>query len=315
MIKYILKRIGMGFLTLLIITTITFFLLHALPGDPFASEKAIPPKIKARLMAEYHLDKPVVIQYGYYLGNLVRGNFGMSMKIRGRKVLDIVKSKFPYSLDVGLRAIFFGFFVGVSLGIIAALNRGQTWDSVAMLVAILGVSVPSFILAGGMQWFVLLIGKTLNITFLPIAGYNGFKHTIMPTLALGLMPVAIMARMMRASMIEVLGSDYIRTARAKGVSPFKVTVKHCIRNAIMPVIVYLGPLTAAITTGSFVIEQVFAIPGLGRYYVQSLYNRDYTMVLGITIFYAALLIIMILLVDVLHGLIDPRIRVGKGGEE
>lgn len=311
MLKYILKRLGTGVLTLWIITTLTFFLMHALPGDPFASEKAIPPKVKARLMAKYHLDKPVIVQYGYYLAGIPKGDFGMSMKVRGRKVSDMIMKKFPVSLDLGLRAVLFAFIVGVSLGVIASLNHGKKWDGLSMIVAIIGVSVPSFILAGTFQWLILLIGKYMGAYVLPIAGYSSFKHTIIPTIALGLMPVAIIARMMRASMIEVLGQDYVRTAKAKGVSTFKVTVKHCVRNAIMPVLIYMGPLTASITTGSFVMEQVFAIPGLGKYYIQSLYNRDYTMVLGITVFYAALLIGMILLVDILYGFVDPRVRLSK----
>jgi len=219
--------------------------------------------------------------------------------------------KFPVSLDLGLRAVLFSFIVGVSLGIIASLNHGKKWDGISMIVAIIGVSVPSFILAGTFQWLILLIGKQMGVYVLPIAGYSSFKYTIIPTIALGLMPVAIIARMMRASMIEVLGQDYVRTAKAKGMSTFKVTIKHCVRNAIMPVLIYMGPLTASITTGSFVMEQVFAIPGLGKYYIQSLYNRDYTMVLGITIFYAALLIGMILVVDILYGFIDPRVRLSN----
>lgn len=311
MLKYILKRLGTGILTLWIITTLTFFLMHQLPGDPFASEKAIPPKVKARLMAKYHLDKPLIVQYGYYLAGITKGDFGMSMKVRGRKVSDMIMKKFPVSLDLGLRAVLFAFIVGVSLGVIASLNHGKKWDGLSMIVAIIGVSVPSFILAGTFQWLILLIGKKIGVYILPIAGYSSFKHTIIPTIALGLMPVAIIARMMRASMIEVLGQDYVRTAKAKGVSTFKVTLKHCVRNAIMPVLIYMGPLTASITTGSFVMEQVFAIPGLGKYYIQSLYNRDYTMVLGITVFYAALLIGMILLVDILYGFVDPRVRLSK----
>ncbi len=311
MLKYILKRLGTGLLTLWIITTLTFFLMHSLPGDPFASEKAIPPKVKARLMAKYHLDKPLIVQYGYYLSGIPKGDFGMSMKVRGRKVSDMIMKKFPVSLDLGLRAVLFSFIVGVSLGIIASLNHGKKWDGISMIVAIIGVSVPSFILAGTFQWLILLIGKQMGVYVLPIAGYSSFKYTIIPTIALGLMPVAIIARMMRASMIEVLGQDYVRTAKAKGMSTFKVTIKHCVRNAIMPVLIYMGPLTASITTGSFVMEQVFAIPGLGKYYIQSLYNRDYTMVLGITIFYAALLIGMILVVDILYGFIDPRVRLSN----
>jgi oligopeptide transport system permease protein len=307
--------LGAGIITLWIITTITFFLIHALPGDPFASDKAIPPKIKARLMAKYNLDKPVHVQYVKYMGNVVKGDFGLSMKVRGRKVFDMIKRHFPYSLDLGLRAMVFAFIVGVTLGIIAGLNRGKKLDSVAMLLAVVGVSVPSFVLAGSLQWLVVALGKQMGFAVLPVAGFDTEMHKILPTLSLGLFPVAVIARMMRASMIDVLNQDYIRTAKAKGQSPIKIITKHCFRNAIMPVVVYMGPLLAAITTGSFIVETIFSIPGLGRYYVQSIYNRDYTVVLGVTVFYAMLLVVMVLVVDVIYVMIDPRIRIGKGKGE
>ncbi|BDU49644.1 ABC transporter permease [Haliovirga abyssi] len=314
MLKFILKRILSGVVTLWIVTTITFFLMHALPGDPFASEKAIPPKIKANLMKKYHLDKPLVVQYVYYLGGIVKGDFGMSMKVRGRKVSRIIARAYPISLDLGMRAIIFAFIFGIFFGIIGAFNRGKWEDTGAMAVAIIGVSVPSFIIAGTLQWIDIFVSKKAGISLLPVAGYDSPAHKIMPTIALGLMAVAVIARMMRASMIEVLNQDYIKTAKSKGLASKIVIWKHAFRNAIMPVITYLGPLIAAITTGSFVIEKVFAIPGLGKYYVESIYNRDYTMVLGITVFYSLLLIVMVLIVDILYGFIDPRVRIGKGRE-
>ena len=315
MIYYVLKRIGMGVVTLWIITTITFFLIHLLPGDPFASEKAIPPKIKANLMKKYGLDKPLHVQYVKYVANAARGDFGLSMKVRGRKVTRMITRHFPYSLDLGLRAVIFAFIVGVTLGIIAGLHRGERTDGVAMFLAVIGVSVPSFVLAGSLQWLVVWLSNSAGLRILPVAGYDTFAHKILPTIALGLFPVAVIARMMRASMIEVLNQDYIRTAKAKGQKQIKIIWKHCVRNAIMPVIVYMGPLLAGITTGSFVIEKIFAIPGLGRYFVTSIYDRDYTVILGVTIFYAFLLIVMILIVDILYVFIDPRVRIGKGKGE
>lgn len=310
MLIYILKRAVYGIITLFIITTFTFFLLHMLPGDPFASEKAIPAAVKAELRAQYNLDKPLYIQYGYYLKNLLKGDLGVSMKIKGRKISKIIKESFPYSLDLGLRAVIFAFVGGMILGIIAGLNRGKKWDTISMLLAIIGVSVPSFILGGIFQWVVV----KYDISFLAVAGYESFGEKILPAIALGMFPLAIIARMMRASMIDVLGQEYIKTAKAKGLSPIKIIVKHCIRNAIMPVITYLGPLIAAVTTGSFVVENVFAVPGLGKYYVKSISDSDYTVVLGVTVFYAAILIFMVFLVDILYGFIDPRVRIGEGKE-
>ena len=309
MIKYIIKRLCYSLITLWLIATITFALIHCLPGDPFASEKAIPPRIKALLMKKYGLDKPIYVQYGIYLKNLVQGNLGMSMRTRGRKVSDIIATHFPYSLDIGLKALCFGIVFGLIMGSIAALNRAKKWDTLSMLLAIFGVSVPSFIIAGLLQYLVVQFGKLTGLNILPVAGYDGFISTVLPMLALGMLPVAMITRMMRASMIEVLGQDYIKTARAKGVSSTNIVFKHCLRNAIMPIITYLGPMIAAILTGSFVVEKIFAIPGLGKYFVESIYNNDYTVILGLVMFYASFLILMILIVDISYGFIDPRIRV------
>jgi ABC-type dipeptide/oligopeptide/nickel transport system permease component len=309
MIIYIIKRIGYAFITLWLIATITFLLIHCLPGDPFASEKAIPPKIKAQLMKKYGLDKPLYVQYGMYIKNLAQGNLGISMRTRGRKVSSIIAVHFPYSINIGLKALAFGITFGLLMGIIAALNRAKKWDTFSMLIAILGVSVPSFIIAGLLQYLVVQFGTLTGLRLLPVAGYDGFSSTILPMLALGMLPVAMITRMMRASMIEVLGQDYIKTAKAKGVSATGIVFKHCLRNAIMPIITYLGPMIAAILTGSFVVEKIFAIPGLGKYFVESIYNNDYTVILGVVMFYATFLIAMILIVDISYGFIDPRIRI------
>lgn len=314
MIKDIISKLGFGLITLWVIVSLTFFLMHSLPGDPFAQEHKIPAKIKARMEAKYHLNEPMIVQYGYYMAAVAKGDLGISMKIRGRKVNKIISSHFPKSLVLGLIAIGIAFVFGTALGIIAGFFRGKYGDNMAMIIAIIGVSVPSFILAGSFQWVVMTISNQVGYSILPIAGYGGFDHLILPSIALSLMPLAVIARMMRASVIEVLAQDYIRTARAKGISNFNIIVKHVIRNAIMPVITYLGPLFAGITTGSFVIESVFAIPGLGKYFIESIQNRDYTIVIGVVAFYAALLIVMIMLVNLVYGFIDPRIRRGKGAE-
>jgi oligopeptide transport system permease protein len=311
MARFIAKRIIFGFVTLWVIVTITFFLLHALPGDPFMSEKAIPKDVKQSLMEMYHLDKPLFTQYGYYLSGLFQGDLGISMKMRGRTVTDIISQHFPYSLDLGLRSLVFAVFFGIPLGILAGLYRGKKTDTAAMICAIAGVSVPSFVLGGILQWAVLRINALAGTELLPVAEYRTFLHTILPAIALGLFPLAVIARMMRASVIEVMSQDYVKTAKAKGVSPKSVIMRHVLRNAVMPVITYLGPFAAAVTTGTFVIEKIFVIPGLGRFYVESIQVSDYTVVLGITVFYSAILIFVVVLVDIAYGFIDPRVRLSR----
>ena len=313
-LKFLIKRILMGFVTLWLVITITFFLLHLLPGDPFQSEKAIPPKIKENLMAKYHLDKPLGVQYVEYLKSISKGDLGMSMKVRGRTVNDVIVDSFPVSADLGARAIIFALVVGIPLGIIAALKRGKYQDKISMVIAIIGISVPSFVLAGLMQKYAvdfhngILIDK-LNLPLFRIllSGWDDPSKKILPVIALGLYTVALIARLLRDKMIEVMGQDYIRLAIAKGVKPKDIVLKHALRNAILPII-------AALLTGSFVIEQIFTIPGLGKYFVQSINDRDYTMVLGVTVFYAIFLIIMMIIMDIVYALVDPKIKLGKGDE-
>ncbi|MCF7791242.1 MAG: ABC transporter permease [Victivallales bacterium] len=309
MLKYILKRVFFSLITLWLIATITFVLIHCLPGDPFASEKAIPPAIKAQILKKYDLDKPIHIQYLNYLSQLIRGDLGISMKERGRSVNSIIAVHFPYSLDIGIKAVIFGTVFGIIMGVISALNRGNSWDTTALLIAIFGVSVPSFVIAGILQFLVILISNLTGYHILPVAGFSNFNSTILPSIALGMFSVAMITRMMRASMIEVLGQDYIKTAKAKGCSPSTIIIKHGLRNAIMPIVSYMGPMIAAILTGSFVIEKIFAIPGLGKYFVDSIFNNDYTVILGVVVFYAAFLTVMVLLMDISYGFIDPRVRV------
>ena len=320
-LKFLIKRILMGFVTLWLVITITFFLLHLLPGDPFQSEKAIPPKIKENLMAKYHLDKPLGVQYVEYLKSISKGDLGMSMKVRGRTVNDVIVDSFPVSADLGARAIIFALVVGIPLGIIAALKRGKYQDKISMVIAIIGISVPSFVLAGLMQKYAvdfhngILIDK-LNLPLFRIllSGWDDQSKKILPVIALGLYTVALIARLLRDKMIEVMGQDYIRLAIAKGVKPKDIVLKHALRNAILPIITIMGPTIAALLTGSFVIEQIFTIPGLGKYFVQSINDRDYTMVLGVTVFYAIFLIIMMIIMDIVYALVDPKIKLGKGDE-
>lgn len=320
-LKFLIKRILMGFVTLWLVITITFFLLHLLPGDPFQSEKAIPPKIKENLMAKYHLDKPLGVQYVEYLKSISKGDLGMSMKVRGRTVNDVIVDSFPVSADLGARAIIFALAVGIPLGIVAALKRGKYQDKISMVIAIIGISVPSFVLAGLMQKYAvdfhngILIDK-LNLPLFRIllSGWDDPSKKILPVIALGLYTVALIARLLRDKMIEVMGQDYIRLAIAKGVKPKDIVLKHALRNAILPIITIMGPTIAALLTGSFVIEQIFTIPGLGKYFVQSINDRDYTMVLGVTVFYAIFLIIMMIIMDIVYALVDPKIKLGKGDE-
>lgn len=305
MLKYIIKRFFISLITVWILATLTFFLVRVLPGDPFSSDK-MTPEIKANLMKYYGMDKSVPEQYVRYMANLLKGDLGSSLKYKNRAVSAMIKNAFPKSADLGLRSLGFSIIVGLLLGIVAALNHNKFWDNTSMIIAVIGVSVPSFIIGGLIQYF---LGVRLKV--LPVAQWKSFAHTIMPTFALGLGTVAQLARLMRTSMLDVVGQDYIKTAKSKGLSTVQVTVKHQIRNAILPVITVLGPLAAALLTGTFVIEQIFAIPGLGSHYIISIQNLDYTMVLGLTIFFGAFLVFMNFLVDIAYGFIDPRIRVGK----
>ena len=321
-LKFLIKRMAMGLVTLWLVITITFFLIHMLPGDPFQSEKAIPPKVKENLMAKYHLDRPLGEQYVEYLKNIAKGDLGASMKVRGRTVNDVINKSFFVSADLGARSIIFALVLGIPLGIIAALKRGKYQDKLSMIIAIIGISVPSFVLAGLMQKYFVDIhnGILIENGFLPeffrirLSGWDSPEKKILPVVALGLYTVALIARLLRDKMIEVMGQDYIRLAIAKGVKPKNIVFRHALRNAILPIITIMGPTIAAVLTGSFVIEKMFSIPGLGKYFVDSINDRDYTMVLGVTVFYAIFLIIMMILVDIVYVLVDPKIKLGKGDE-
>lgn len=283
--------------------------MHAIPGGPFKKEKALPPAIQRNIEERYKLNDPLWKQYADYMKNLVRGDLGPSFKYLGRSVNDIIRDGFPVSAVLGAWAILFALVIGVPAGIISALNQNKWQDNLVMAIAIIGVSVPNFVIAT-----LLMYVFAVKLRWLPVAMWGTPKHVILPMIALAGFPAAFFARLMRSSTLDVLSQDYIRTARAKGLSWYAVVVKHVVKNAILPVVTYLGPLVAGILTGSFVVENIFAIPGLGRYYVTSIYNRDYTTIMGVTIFYSAFLVVLNFLVDIAYGWIDPRIKLVKAKE-
>lgn len=308
MVKYILKRLAYSVVTLLVLVTLTFFMQRMLPGDPFTGEKVLPEATMEALNAKYGLDKPVFQQYIIYLGNCLHGDLGLSLSTN-RPVTRIISESFAVSCDVGIRAVLFALVVGVFLGTIAAINRGKFSDTISMLVALLGVSVPSFIVASMLQYYLAFkLGNATGIRFFAVTGWDDFNSKILPVIALGFGSLAQISRLTRTSMLDVLGQDYIKTAKAKGLSQRDIIWKHALRNAIMPVVTVLGPITAAVLTGGFVVESVFAIPGLGRYFVQSIQALDYTMISGTTVFYGAFLILANMVVDIVYGLIDPRVK-------
>ncbi len=308
MLRYVLKRIGYAVLTLFFLITICFFMMRALPGDPFIGDKTPSPTTMANMQAKYGLDKPPIVQYFIYIGNVMRGDLGTSMSYE-RPVVDIVKSAFAVSADLGIRALIFAVVIGVLLGALAAIKRGGPMDTVSMVVAMIGVSVPSFILGALLQYFLALkLNQAVGHQILAVQGWGSFKQTVLPAFALGLGSLATVSRLMRTSMLDVLNQDYIKTARAKGLSQRGILWRHAVRNAIMPVVTIMGPTTAAVLTGTFVIESIFNIPGLGKYFSMSVKDLDFTMIGGTTIFYGALLIVCTLVVDLLYGFIDPRVK-------
>ena len=305
MAKYILKRALAAIVTLFVLITVVFFLVRLIPGDPFNDPK-LTDTVRENLYEYYGFDKPLVVQYGIYMNNLLHGDLGPSTRYMNRTVNDMIFESFPYSADLGIRALVFAVSFGLVLGILAALNRGKKLDVVCVLVAILGTSIPDFIMGAILQYF---FGVKWGL--LPVAQYKGIEYTILPAAALGFYTLASVSKLMRSSMLEVVSQDYIKTAKAKGLSQGRITFRHQIRNAIMPVITVLGPTVASVLTGTFVVESIFAIPGMGKYYVDSVNNSDYSMILGMTIFYGAFLILCNLIVDVAYGLVDPRVRIGK----
>jgi ABC-type dipeptide/oligopeptide/nickel transport system permease component len=308
---YVLKRLLQGIVTVWFIATATFFAMHNVPGDPLLNDRAVSEAIRTNLEAKYGLDQPIGTQYLIYLGNLVQGDFGISFTQENREVNDIIREHFPISAILGVLAVVFAAAGGILFGALTAIYRNRLPDYIIMLLVILGISVPSFVIAALSQLTLVTLNNAVGATILPVAGWGTILHMLVPALVLGLGTMAYLTRLMRSSMLEVVNSDFVRTAKAKGVPPARIFTKHQLRNAILPVITVLGPSIAAITTGGFVVELVFAIPGLGRYFVQAVQQLDYTVIMGTTVFYGAFLVFMVILVDLLYGFIDPRVKLEK----
>jgi oligopeptide transport system permease protein len=302
-LHYLFRRLGGAIPTLFIITAASFFMMRLAPGGPFARERVVPPEVEANLMKAYHLDEPLWQQFVRYLNGLLHGDFGPSFKYKDFSVADLIFGGFPVSLQLGGIAIVLALGIGLTLGILAALRQNSWVDYSTMSVSMVGIAVPNFVVA---PILTLVIG--LQLQMLPVGGWGRPAHYVLPVIALCLPQIAAIARLTRASMIEVLGSNFVRTARAKGL-PARLTItRHAIRAAILPVVSYLGPAIANIITGSVVVEQIFSIPGIGRYFVQASLNRDYTLVMGVTVFYGALIIVCNLIADLLYGVLDPKVR-------
>jgi oligopeptide transport system permease protein len=303
---YFLRRIGSALLTLFFILTLTFILMKAIPGDPFSDEKALPPEVIQALHAHYGLDKPWYEQYGHYLLSMATWDFGPSLKYRGRTVNSMIGEGFPVSALLGMEALLLASTFGLILGTIAALKHNQWQDKIGMVFTVFAVSIPSFILATLLQF-----GLGIKLALFPIAQWGGMAHTVLPALSLAAYPTAVIARLCRVSLLEVLQLDYVRMAKAKGLSSWTITLKHVIPNGLIPVLGYMGPLIANILVGSFVIEKIFAIPGLGQWFVNSVSNRDYPVIIGITLFYSVILLCSTSVTDLLYGYLDPKIRKGR----
>lgn len=307
MVRYLGGKLINIVFSLLILATATFFLMKAVPGDPFTQEKAIPPEIKASIMKFYGLDKPIGEQYLIYMDKLAHFDLGMSMKSQNRTVTSIITDSFGTSAKVGAIAVVVSVIIGVYLGMMAALRHRKLIDNSAMFLAVIGISVPNFVIGSMIQYFL-----AVKLPIFHVAGLEGPLDYVLPTIALSTLPIAFIARLTRSTMLEVLTSDYIRTAKAKGLTPRAILWQHGLRNGILPVVTYLGPMTANIITGSVVVEQIFGLPGLGAYFVDSVMNRDYTLIMGITIFYAVILMGARFVTDILYIFVDPRIKLSGG---
>lgn len=307
--KYIITRILQSFLVLILVATITFLLMNMVPGSPFLSEKPPSPEVMEQLNKKYGLDKPLSVQLKKYLLNTLKLDFGVSLKMqKNRPVIEILKEMFPTSAKIGLIALSWSILVGLPLGCLAAYHRGDGVDSFLRVLTTIGISVPGFVVAT-----LLLIFFGVKLKVLPTMGLGKVSAYVLPCFSLGFNPMCYIARLSRSSMLDVINQDYIRTAKAKGVPASKILFKHALRNAFIPVLTYLGPLTASILCGSFVVESVFSLPGMGRYFINSILNRDYPIIMATTIFFAALVIFMNLIVDILYKFVDPRIDITKGG--
>ena len=303
MLKYVIKRVILAIVTIWAVATLTFFLMNLVPGGPFLSEKAISPQATAALEAKYGLDKPMSQRYLTYMADALHGDFGDSLKQRGRTVTSIIARQFPVSARLGGISVLLALCLGIPLGCIAALKRGKFLDSLISVISTCGIAVPSFVVCTLLMY---VLGVKLKL--LPTMGITSWKNYIMPVIALAFYPTAYIMRLMRSSILDVLGQDYMRTAKAKGVIGFWIIFKHAIRNAILPVVTYVGPMLAYTVSGSFVVEKIFVIPGLGGAFISAISGRDYTLIMGTTIFLATLIIIMNVVVDLVYTLVDPRIK-------
>lgn len=311
--RYIGKRLLYSVLTVWVLISITFLLMQMLPGDPFSGVKVLNPDVKAALATKYGLDKPILEQYGIYVNNLIHGDLGSSI-VSGRQVTDIIAQAFPVSLELGIRALIFAIILGILSGIVAALKHRTKWDTLTMILVLLGVSVPSFIMGALLQYFFgIVLFQFTGIRFFAIIGWGSENSKILPAFALAFGSMASIGRLMRSSMLDVLSQDYIRTAKVKGIKKKDIVLHHCLRNALIPVITVLGPMTAVLLTGTFAVEYVFSIPGLGKYFVDSVQANDYPVIIGTTLFFGVFLVLCNLIVDILNSYIDPRVKLG--GEE
>lgn len=306
MLRYALRRLLIAIPTLFVIITIAFFMMRAAPGSPFDTDRQLPAAIEQNIRAAYGMDKPLVAQYGDYLSKVVRGDLGPSLKYRDKTVTEIIAEGFPVSMTIGVASLCLAMVFGVGLGVAAALRQNRPADFGAMAVAMIGISIPTFVTG---PLLALVFGVWLRV--LPSGGLQGgmsFQNLLLPVITLALPQIAIISRLTRASMIEVIRSNYIRTARAKGLSEWRVITRHAMRAALLPLVSYMGPALAALMTGSLVVEQVFQLPGIGRQFVIGALQRDYTVVMGVVILYAALIILMNLLADLLYGVLDPKVK-------
>jgi oligopeptide transport system permease protein len=303
MTAFVLKRLAAGVLVVFTVATITFFIMHSVPGGPFDQEKMFPPEIKKNIEAKYHLDRPVRVPYWYYMKDLVKGDFGPSFKYRNRRVQDILVDTFPVSAQLGVIALLISLGLGVSAGIVSAVWRDSIFDRLSIFAASLGIALPSFVLGAFFIW-----AFSYKLQLLPPALWESARHMVLPAFALGLGPAAYLARLTRSSMLEILEKDFVRTARAKGLSGAVVILKHVLRNSMGPVVTVVGPLVAMLVTGSFIVEKIFSVPGMGRFFITAVTNRDYPLIMGVTLVYTALIVVMNFVVDVVYTVLDPRVR-------
>jgi oligopeptide transport system permease protein len=303
LLRYSLRRLLGAIPTLFLLTAFTFFMIRAAPGGPFSRERQLLPEIEANLNAAYHLDEPLYRQFGRYLGGLLRFDFGPSFQYRDYTVTELIKTGFPVSLKLGGAAMLVALVIGVAAGCIAALRQNRAADHGVMAVAMTGISIPNFVMAP-----LLILVFAVYLRWLPAGGLGGLRTMVLPVTALALPQIAYLARLTRGSMIEVLRSNFIRTAKAQGLPTWQIVVRHALRPVLLPVVSYLGPAAAAVITGSVVIEQIFSVPGIGRFFVTGALNRDYTLVMGVVVFYGALIIVFNFVVDLAYAWLDPRVK-------